>query len=319
MPITLSVVVPFHNVAAYAPTTLESLRRNAAPGVEFLLVDDASTDGTAELLARHAPRIPGARVITAVQRGNVSAARNLGLQQSRGRYLTFLDGDDFVAPGHYANLVAAIEGLGCDLVRTDHVRVEGRKRTVHRMPFGPRGQVCPPLDGIRPARRVTAVDVPNVWAGIYHRRLLDDGLLQFSEQLRTCEDRAWIWRLHLYARSFAVVGLTGVYYRRDVAASLTRIVDERQLDFLPAFDQVLHDVARHREAPALMPKAIRSYCSLICHHHKQADRYDDRLRAELVARSAAALRAMPSEVLTPVLVDLSAERRNLLQQLQATA
>jgi len=263
-------VVPFHDVAAFAPTTLASLRRNAAPGVEFLLVDDASTDDTSGILAEHVDRIPGARLITTAQNLNVAGARNLGLQQARGRYLTFLDGDDFVAPDYYARLVATMDRLGCDLVRTDHVRVEGRKRTVHRVAFGPRGQVRPAVDGIMPTRRVTAVDAPNVWAGIYHRRLLDAGLLRFSEQLRTCEDRAWIWRLHLRARTFAVVGLTGVFYRRHVGGSLTRINDERQLDFLPAFDQVLADVAGHPRAAQLMPKAVRSYCALICHHQKQA-------------------------------------------------
>lgn len=317
--ITLSVVVPFHDVAAYAPTTLDSLRRNAGPGVEFLLIDDCSADGTSQILHDHADRIPGARVITSAENVNVAAARNLGLAQARGRYVTFLDGDDFVAPGYYAELVTVIERLGCDLVRTDHVRVEGRQRTVHRIAFGPRGQVRPLLEGILPTHRVTAVDAPNVWAGIYHRRLLDAGLLQFSEHLRTCEDRAWIWRLHLKAASFAVVGLTGVRYRRDVAGSLTRITDERQLDFLPAFDQVLADVAEHPRSASLLPKAVRSYCSLICHHHKQSAGYPDRLRADLRQRSRQALRAMPADVLPAVLTGLDPERRTLLESLRGAA
>ncbi len=59
----LSVVVALHNVEAFAETTLRSLARNAGPDVEFLLVDDCSTDATAEVVDRWAERLPGARVI----------------------------------------------------------------------------------------------------------------------------------------------------------------------------------------------------------------------------------------------------------------
>ena len=59
----LSVIVPFHDVGAYAAQTLTSLERSAAPGIEFVLVDDASTDATREILAAGVDRLPGARLI----------------------------------------------------------------------------------------------------------------------------------------------------------------------------------------------------------------------------------------------------------------
>ncbi|MFI6309582.1 hypothetical protein ACIBEK_05425, partial [Nocardia fusca] len=79
------------------------------------------------------------------------------------------------------------------------------------------------------------VDYPYAWAGIYRRSLRD--LLSFPGSLHTAEDRPWIWRLHREATSFAAVGLPGVFYRRGVSTSLTQVGDERQLDFIRAFDQ----------------------------------------------------------------------------------
>jgi glycosyltransferase involved in cell wall biosynthesis len=260
----LSVVVPFYNVEAYAAQTLRSLRRSAADGVEFLLVDDASTDTTRAILEAGANELPGSRVIAGAQNRGLAAARNLGITAAAGEYVTFLDGDDFVAAGYYPTLLATIERLGCDMVRTDHVQVRGRERTVHRISHGPRGIVGSPRNAILPVDRITSVDAPYAWAGIYHRRLVDSGLLHFREDLRTCEDRPWIWRLHLQAQSFAVVGLLGIYYRRDVATSLTRLADERQFDFITAFDQIIAQVQEDREVDILLPKAIRSYCAITC-------------------------------------------------------
>lgn len=130
----------------------------------------------------------------------LSAARNAGLSAARGRYLSFFDGDDVAAPGHFPALLSVIERLGCDFVRTDHVQVRDRQRFLHRTSHMPRGVVCPARSGIgRPGVR-SSVGAPYAWAATYDRRPVDAGLLGFDEDLRTCEDRPWIWRLHLHAR-----------------------------------------------------------------------------------------------------------------------
>lgn len=306
------MIVPCFNVAPYVAQTIQSLRRNAAPGIEFLLVDDASTDATTAILADHVERLPGGRVITAPSNVGLSAARNLGLAAATGEYLAFLDGDDFVAPGYFSTLVSVIERLGCDMVRTDHVRVRGRQREVHRINHGPRGTVCVPREAILPIYRPTSVDAPNAWAGISHRRLLESGALLFNERLRTCEDRAWIWRLHLRAESFAVVGMVGVYYRRDVGTSLTQITDDRQFDFIPAFDQIVDDVLNDRDAVTLLPKAVRSYCAIMHHHLARRNRYEPHLAVELMDRSGRALRGLPADTLNDVMIGMDKKRTDLL-------
>lgn len=212
--VKLSVIVPFYNVLAYAPDTLRSLRANAREDIEFILVDDCSTDGTGELLRRAQDGVEGAVLLVHEENRGLATARNTGLDAARGEYIAFLDGDDWLVPGHYARLLTETERLGCSFVRTDHVRVTGRTRTVRRVPHGPRGVVSAPRDAILPAHRTTSVDYAFAWAGLYHRELLDRGLLHFTDGLRTAEDRPWIWRLHREAESFAVLGTLGHFYRR---------------------------------------------------------------------------------------------------------
>ncbi|GAA2452504.1 glycosyltransferase family 2 protein [Streptomyces macrosporus] len=322
--VKLSVIVPFHNVRPYAPDALRSLRANALDSgnttysgekdVEFILVDDCSTDGTSDLLVRAEKEIPGAVLVRHERRRGVAAARNTGLDAARGTYLAFLDGDDWTAPGHFRELLAAAEALDCDFLRTDHVRCTGRRRTVVRAPHGRRGTVLDPREAILPAHRTTSVDYAYAWAGVYHRRLLESGVLRFDEELRTAEDRPWIWRLHREAASFAVVGLTGLFYRRGVPTSLTRIGDERQLDFIPAYDRLVAETARDRDAAALLPKAVRTYCAVV-HHHLTSDRFEPHVARTVRARCAAALRRLPDDLVGQALDSMDLERAARLRRL----
>ncbi|MDT0495003.1 glycosyltransferase family 2 protein [Streptomyces griseus] len=314
--VKLSVIVPFFNVQTYAPDTLRSLRANIREDFEFILVDDCSTDGTADILLRARDEIPGAVVHRHEQNGGLATARNTGLDAARGQYIAFLDGDDWVAPGHFAELLARTEALGCDFVRTDHVQVERTHRTVHRVPHGRRDTVTDPRTAILPADRTTSVDYPYAWAGLYHRRLLDAGLLHFTDGLRTAEDRPWIWRLHRRAESFAVLGLLGVFYRRGVASSLTQIGDARQLDFIRSFDQVVRETAEDPEAEALLPKAVRTYCAIIFHHMNSIERFEPAVARMLKSRSAQALGRMPQAVLDDALDSMDVQRATLLRRLR---
>ncbi|MEU8776679.1 glycosyltransferase family 2 protein [Streptomyces sp. NPDC048606] len=312
----LSVVVPFYNVQTYAPEALKALEVNARDDFEFLLVDDRSTDGTPELLERAARSLPGAVFLRRDRNGGLATARNTGLDAARGEYIAFLDGDDWLAPGHLARTLAAIEALNCDFVRTDHVRVTGRNRSVQRVPYGPQGVVGDPRAGILPASRATAVDYPYAWAGMYHRRLLDRGLLHFTDGLRTAEDRPWIWRLHREADSFAAVGTAGVFYRRGISTSLTQVGDERQLDFIRAFDQVLADTERDRESELLLPKAVRTYCAIIAHHIGSIERFEPAVAKKLRAMASDALARMPRSVLDGALDSMDVERSAVLRRLR---
>ncbi|MFF0199218.1 glycosyltransferase family 2 protein [Streptomyces sp. NPDC005017] len=318
----LSVIVPFYNVQQYAPDTLRSLRMNARSDFEFVLVDDHSQDETPAILERAAEELSEVARVRHVRHevnGGLATARNTGLDLATGEYVTFLDGDDWLARGYLSDLVDAHERLGCDFVRVDHVQATARARTVHRVPVGLRGEVLDPRAAILPADRSTSVDYAYAWAGCYHRRLVDRGLVHFTDGLRTAEDRPWIWKLHREADSFAVLDLYGVFYRRGVATSLTQIGDVRQLDFIRAFDQVVEETAADRDADRLLPKAVRTYCAIIAHHLSEIEKFEPAVARELRARSAAAIQRMPQDALGDVLDTMDLKRSTKLRRLRRRA
>ena len=91
----ISLVVPVYNVQEYLPECLDSLLGQSFAAIEIILVDDGSTDASAEICDRYAARDGRIRVVHQ-QNAGVSKARNVGIRLARGKYLGFVDGDDWV-------------------------------------------------------------------------------------------------------------------------------------------------------------------------------------------------------------------------------
>ncbi|WP_020131026.1 glycosyltransferase family 2 protein [Streptomyces sp. 303MFCol5.2] len=314
---TLSVVVPCYNIESYLPETVTSLVNNARDDFEFIFVEDRSTrDRTYEALLALTERLGNSRVIRHEHNGGLATARNTGIDVAEGRYLTFLDGDDWLAPGYLARLVDVAERFDVDFVRTDHVQVTGIERALHRAPEGRRHTPLDPRTSILPVDDTTMVDYPYAWAGVYHRRLLDRGMLRFHDGLRTAEDRPWIWDLHRRAESYVVASLHGVFYRRGIASSLTQIGDVRQLDFFRSFDLVLAELAADPEADRLRGKALRNFCVVIAHQLIDRRRFERSVAAQLKRLAAGALGAMSEEELSEAVVGMGEERVHVLRRVR---
>ncbi|GAB3518207.1 glycosyltransferase family 2 protein [Arthrobacter monumenti] len=317
----LSVIVPAKDQFDYLPDALTSLTRqfDDASALEVIVVDDGSTDGTREVAAAYAGRLPGLRIIHNATPKGLATARNQGLAAAGGRYLTYLDGDDWLAPGHLASITANIQRLGCDFLRVDHVRVTGNKRSTHRAPQARRSVVLDPRESILPETTATMVDYCYAWAGVFDRRLADAGLLEFPDGLHTAEDRPWAWRLHLEAESYAVVDSPGILYRRGLPSSLTSIYDSRQLDFLPSFEQVFRLVEADREAGRFWPKAARMFLAVLTHHLGRSDGMTSLDSHQLRTRAEDTLEMIPTPVLATALRNLDAGRYRRVRTLVPTA
>lgn len=312
----LTVVIPCYNLAERLPLTLATLQRAIDDRIELLFLDDASTDATAEVVAAALPGFGRARLHHSESNQGLSRMRNLGVRLAETEYLSFFDGGDTVATGWFPALLDAIVAARTDFVRTDHVQVTGRQRVVHRVPSGFRGgRIGSPRQAILPVGQRTSVDYPYAWAGAYHRSLAEAGLLRFPDELRTAEDRPWIWQLHLGAESFTVPDIVGVHYHRDQAGSLTGTATSTQLDFVAAMEQVVRLVRADREAERFLPKALRRWCELTLHHLGLMNRYSPEVRRTFRGLLAEALAAAPQPELTDVLAGLTPDRRGRIIRL----
>ena len=311
----LSVIIPAKDQAPFIRDAMTSLTRQFDdPSVmEIIVVDDGSTDGTGELAAAFTGRLPGLHILRNDAPTGLAAARNKGLDAATGRYIAFLDPDDWYAPGHLSGITAEIRELGVDFLRVDHVRHAGGIRTIHRAPQAVRGVALDPRQDIGPMDASSMVDYPFAPFGIFDGALREAGLLHFVDGLHTAEDRPWIWRLHLEATSYAVSDQLGAFYRRGVATSLSQIFDRRQLDFLRSYAEVFRLVAEDREADRFRPKAIRQFLAIACHHLDRSEKMTRDIRRELTSGIRAVVAALPAPAVGSCLAGMDKNRRQKLE------
>ncbi len=123
---TVSIIVPVYNAQEYLRRCVDSILGQEYQDFELLLMDDGSTDGSAEICDSYAQADSRVRTVHKENTG-VSDTRNQAISQARGTYLQFLDSDDWITPDATKLLVRTAEENGCDLVIADFYRVVGER------------------------------------------------------------------------------------------------------------------------------------------------------------------------------------------------
>lgn len=106
----ISIIVPVYNVKPYIRKCIDSLVAQTYPLTEIVIVDDASTDGSSEIIEAYARIYSNIIIIKHEYNKGLAAARNTGIRVAKGSFIEFVDSDDYVSPNYteklYRNLVS---------------------------------------------------------------------------------------------------------------------------------------------------------------------------------------------------------------------
>jgi glycosyltransferase involved in cell wall biosynthesis len=220
----VSVVIPAYNAESFIDDALRSLLGQTYPNLEIIVVDDASTDGTAARVAAYAPRVRCIRDTHSY--GSAGAPRNTGIRHSIGEYIAFLDADDVLLPDRIQRQVEFLSGRpGVELVFSDY-----RNFSTNGPADSSHFQTCPRLQKMLaggPSLILTGEEAATLLAqenfGISGTFMIRRTLLRleggFDPTLRACEDFHFYFRATRHGQ-VGVINEVGMM-RRLHAANMT--------------------------------------------------------------------------------------------------
>ena len=131
-PITISVILPVYNVAPWIGECIESLKKQTLPGLEFIFVDDCSTDGSRDIIEAFAAEDPRVRILQNEVNSGSGPSRNAGIEAAQGEYYSFIDPDDWVCDNFYELLYGKAQETGCDIIKGVRIAFKDRDDISHR-------------------------------------------------------------------------------------------------------------------------------------------------------------------------------------------
>lgn len=232
----ISVIVPVYKVENYLRQCLDSLAAQTLDDIEIIIVDDGSPDGCPEICDEYAAKDARMKVVHK-ENGGLLSARKAGFAASKGDYIGFVDGDDWVEPDTFLNMYKAVCEHSPDMVLSDFLCDYGDciepSDQCFEEEFYDRArlesEIFPKMlfDG-----RFYRFGVnPNCWSKLVKRELIEKNLSPVDERIRMGEDAAFIYPCMLDSQSITCVK-TPTYHYRITEQSMSNAYYERLKDII---------------------------------------------------------------------------------------
>lgn len=227
----ISVIAPVYNVAPYLKQCLDSIVNQTYRNLEIILVNDGSTDNSLEICQQYAKEDKRIRVISQKNAG-VSAARNAGIDISNGKYLTFVDPDDwYVSPSSIADLYKLLKNMNADISIGNFNTYDEIKQTSYVHVFTDHFKQI----GITPAEwfdneynseEAISQCFSSSCGKIYQRNCFAN--IRFPVG-KIIEDDLTMWKVYLSVQKIAYTNQPVTFYRENRPQSITKKASDIQM------------------------------------------------------------------------------------------
>ena len=219
--IRLSIIVPFYNVEKYIEECIRSLYDQDIPEeYEVICVDDCSPDGSRAIVERLQKEYSTLRLICHERNKKLGGARNTGLKEAKGRYVWFVDSDDYVAPNCLGKLLREAEAQDAEMLLFDYATVtNGKSQQVVYPKIADRLLAGDEL--LLQVQEQWYVCVPTAWNKLYKREFLMQNGLLFIEDVMY-EDTDLSLKMLAYLKRIKYVNVVAYNYRQN-AQSITNV------------------------------------------------------------------------------------------------
>ena len=232
--IQVSVIVPIYRIEKYLPKCIDSLLDQSFNDFELLLVNDGSPDNCPNICDDYAKKDSRVKVIHK-ENGGLLSARKSGLEHSKGKYIAFVDGDDWVDKFYLGTLFKLAEANNADLVVTGQFReFDGKIETIK-----------PKEAGVYNENEIKSRIIPNaiyngrfcehgistyVWNKLYKKELLYKILMDVPNEIIMGEDAA-ITYSYLTISKCLVISRIPLYYYRQRHDSIVKSLENPKIEY----------------------------------------------------------------------------------------
>jgi len=199
----VSIIIPMYNVEKYLRRCLDSVKNQTFTDWQAICVDDGSPDNSGKVAEEYAAADKRFIVVHKKNAG-VSAARNDGIKLAKGKYIHFMDADDFIDQDYYEKMLGAAKGTGADIVCSGFVTntkyshgIKYRKQSVATRLY-------------KKLRRTYALTDGYVWRYLFKKDFIAHNKFLFDTTLISQEDAIFV--LNAIAVANTVAFVPGVFY-----------------------------------------------------------------------------------------------------------
>lgn len=229
----VSIIVPIYNIEKYIGKCVDSICKQTYKNIEVILVDDGSVDNSGKICDEYA--VADSRIIVLhKENGGLSQARNSGIDIAAGKYIMFVDGDDWIDSVTVEKAVAASEEKDADLTMWNYYR-EYLKKSIPRIIFGSVERTFSEADIKVLRRRIIGpigdelknpselYTFSTAWGKLYKKEIIDNHSLAFVDHSLIGSSEDILFNIQFFAFAKKAVYLNDVFYhyRKDNESSIT--------------------------------------------------------------------------------------------------
>ncbi len=222
--VKVSVIIPVYNAEKYLADTLDSVRMQSLKDIEILCIDDGSTDGSVEVLKEYAEQDNRIKILYQTEESKGAAlARNVGLENARGEYLSILDADDLFRSDMLELLYNKLTQTKAQIVMCNAYEYDGDKDALYPVDSYLRKQYLPDKEvfsGRDVKDHLMQIKYGNAWNCMFLRSFIEENKIRFRN-VRFNDDAEFVYIALALATRITTLDQRLVYYRVSSVGSQT--------------------------------------------------------------------------------------------------